>query len=146
MTRELFLLLILALAASCHSHADDAAAIGNSVDGRWQATTAELGGMPFPDEVRRSITLTVEGGRYTVMVGTQADKGTVAIDASKTPKALDITGTEGPNQGKTILAIFERTGDSLKVCYDLTGKARPTEFKTEKGTQLFLVTYGRKQP
>jgi uncharacterized protein (TIGR03067 family) len=59
---------------------------------------------------------------------------------------MDITGTEGPNKGKTILAIYEITDDTLRICYDLSGKARPTEFKTTKGTKLFLVTYNREKP
>jgi len=54
---------------------------------------------------------------------------------------MDITGTEGPNKGKTILAIYERDGDTLRVCYDLSGKSRPSEFKTTEGTRLFLVEY-----
>jgi uncharacterized protein (TIGR03067 family) len=56
---------------------------------------------------------------------------------------MDILGTEGPNKGKTFLAIYELTGDSLKICYDLEGKTRPTEFRTNPGTQLFLVLYKR---
>ena len=56
---------------------------------------------------------------------------------------MDIISTEGPNKGKTFLAIYELDGDTLKVCYDLTGKSRPTEFKTQKGVLHFLVTYQR---
>ena len=58
---------------------------------------------------------------------------------------MDITGTEGPNKGKTFQAIYELDGDTLKVCYDLSGKGRPTEFKTAEGTQLFLVIYTREK-
>ena len=58
---------------------------------------------------------------------------------------LDITGVKGPNQGKTFLAIYELKGDTLKVCYDLSGKERPTEFKTKPDTQLYLVTYRREK-
>ncbi len=65
------------------------------------------------------------------------------LDSSARPKALDITGTEGPNKGKTILAIYELDGDTFRVCYDLSGKSRPTEFKTKAETQLFLVSYKR---
>jgi len=36
-------------------------------------------------------------------------------------------------------------GDTLKVCYDLTGKTRPAEFKTTEGSQLYLVTYRREK-
>jgi uncharacterized protein (TIGR03067 family) len=59
---------------------------------------------------------------------------------------MDITGNEGPNKGKTFLAIYELKGDTLRICYDLSGQARPTEFKTKKDTRLFLVTYQREKP
>jgi hypothetical protein len=44
-------------------------------------------------------------------------------------------------KGKTFLAIYELNGDTLRICYDLTGKVRLTEFKTRKGEPLFLATY-----
>lgn len=54
---------------------------------------------------------------------------------------MDVTGTDGPNKGKTIPAIYELDGDTLRICYDLSGKECPKEFKTEKNTKLYLVTY-----
>jgi uncharacterized protein (TIGR03067 family) len=59
---------------------------------------------------------------------------------------MDIIGTDGPNKGKTFLTIYERDGETLRVCYELSGKSRPREFKTAEGTQLFLVTYTRQKP
>lgn len=118
----------------------------SSTDGTWLASAAELGGEKFPDEVRKSISLVIDDGKYTVMVGKNPDRGTVKLDPSKKPMEIDITGTEGPNKGKTFLAIYEKTGDTLRVCYDLSGKARPAEFKSEKGTLQFLVTYERRKP
>ena len=59
---------------------------------------------------------------------------------------MTLKGTEGPNKGKTYFCIFELDGDTLRVCYDLTGKNRPAEFKTAKDTLLYLVTYKRKAP
>jgi uncharacterized protein (TIGR03067 family) len=90
--------------------------------------------------------LVIKSDQYTVTVGAQTDKGTVKLDPSKKPKEIDIVGTEGPNKGKTILAIYELDKDTLKVCYDLSGKARPTEFKTKADTMQFLVTYAREKP
>ncbi|MFO0959240.1 MAG: TIGR03067 domain-containing protein [Isosphaeraceae bacterium] len=118
----------------------------DDLDGTWLATSAELGGKPFPDEVRKAIRLEIQGDRYTVTVGGGPDKGTCKRDGSAKPRALDITGTEGPNQGKTIPAIYERVGDKLKVCYNLGGPDRPKEFKTEAGTALFLVEYALQKP
>jgi uncharacterized protein (TIGR03067 family) len=119
---------------------------GDTIQGTWLPATAELGGKALPDEVRKSIMLEVKDGKYTVTTEKSIDQGTVKLNPAAKPKELDITGTDGPNKGKTILAIYERDGDTLRVCYDLSGKSRPTEFKTREGTQLFLVTYKRQNP
>ena len=117
-----------------------------AIEGTWLPSSAELGGKKLDDEVRKTIKLVVKYDKYTVTVGAAVDQGTVKLNPSAKPKALDITGTEGPNKGKTILAIYERNGDTLRVCYDLSGNSRPTDFKTKVGTQLFLVTYKREKP
>jgi uncharacterized protein (TIGR03067 family) len=144
MTLKQFLAFALVLSFS------GAALSGNgdndALEGAWLPSSAELGGKKFPDEVRKTIKLVIKDDKYTVTVGTQTDQGTVKLTPSAKPKALDITGTDGPNKGKKIPAIYELNGDTLRVCYDLSGKSRPTEFKTEMGTQLFLVTYKREKP
>lgn len=137
----LTLVLSIALAAS----GGDGKA-GDSIQGTWLPSTATLGGAMFPDEVRKTIKLMVKDDRYTVTVGKVVDEGTVKLIPGDKPKAMDITCTDGPNKGKTILAIYEREGDTLRICYDLSGKSRPTEFKSREGTQLFLVTYKREKP
>ena len=55
----------------------------------------------------------------------------------------DIKSEEGAKQGKTILAIVEIDGDSMKACYDMEGKSRPTEFATKEGTSHVLMLYKR---
>jgi uncharacterized protein (TIGR03067 family) len=139
-----FFSLILVLSVMQTARSDDPKD-SDTIQGTWLASTAELGGKPFTDEVRRSIKLTLKDDKYTVTVGKNPDQGTVKLDPSAKPKAMDITGTEGPNKGKKIPAIYELEGDTLKICYDLSGKSRPTEFKTTEGTQLFLVTYKREK-
>lgn len=130
-----------ALVVLCSSAAWGDDSKDNTLEGTWVPSAAELGGKKFPDEVRKTIRLEIKGNHYTVTVGAQPDRGTCKLDPSAKPKALDITGTEGPNKGRTILAIYERDGDTLRICYDLSGKDRPAEFKTEEGTGLFLVEY-----
>jgi len=113
------------------------------IDGTWIPITAELGGQPFPQEVLKIMKLTVSDGKYSVVVGETSDLGTINYFTDAEPKSIDITGTEGPNKGKTFPAIYERANDTLKICYDLAGKTRPKEFITEPNTQLFLVSYKR---
>jgi uncharacterized protein (TIGR03067 family) len=58
---------------------------------------------------------------------------------------MTIVGTKGPNTGKTFPCIYDIKGDTFRICYDLSGAKRPTEFKTAAGTKLYLVTYNRKK-
>ena len=145
MLLRLFVVLTLVLSFTLVASGDDAKD-GDALDGTWLPETAELGGKMFPDEIRKAMKLVVKDGKYTVTVGKQVDEGTVKLSPAAKPKELDITGTDGPNKGKTILAIYERDGDTLRVCYDLSGKGRPTQFKTRADTRLFLVTYKREKP
>ena len=137
--------LTLVLSFALVARGDDAKD-SDTNEGTWLPSTAELGGKMFPDEVRKTIKLVIKDDKYTVTVGKQVDKGTVKLNPAAKPKEMDITGTEGPNKGRTIKAIYERDGDTLRVCYDLSGKSRPKDFKTGEGTQLFLVTYKREKP
>jgi uncharacterized protein (TIGR03067 family) len=116
------------------------------IDGVWSPIEAEMAGRKIPDELLKAMKLTMADGKYTVTVGKTVDKGSYKLDPAATPKTVDITSVEGPNKGKTLLAIYEQTGDSLRVCYDLDGKKRPTEFKTAMDTKQFLVTYKRAKP
>jgi uncharacterized protein (TIGR03067 family) len=136
-----FALVLLFSQAAWSAHAQDEA-----IDGAWLPTSAELAAQKLPDDVRTSMKLVVKDDKYTVTVGKAVDRGTLKLNPSANPKAMDITGTDGPNKGKTFPAIYEQNGDTLRICYDLSGKNRPTEFKTEAGTQLFLVTYKREKP
>jgi len=133
--------LVLCFSPSVRS--DDTKA--DALNGTWVPSSAELGGQPLPEDARKSIKLELKDGKYTLTLGQRVDRGTVKADPSAKPKTMDITGVEGPNQGKKFLAIYELEGDSLRICYDLAGKARPTEFKAPPGSQRFLVTYKREK-
>ena len=117
-----------------------------ALDGTWLPVAAELGGQPFPAPVLATMKLVLAGDRYTVFVAGQKDEGTVVRVPGANPPALDITGVEGPNAGRTIPAICQARGDTLEVCYNLGGPERPTAFATAAGTQQFLVVYRREQP
>jgi uncharacterized protein (TIGR03067 family) len=139
-----FVVLTLVLSFSPATRSGDAKD-RDTLQGTWLPSKAELAGKKFPDEVRKTIKLVVKGDKYTVTVGEAVDRGTVKLKPAAKPKELDITGTDGPNKGKTILAIYERDGDTLRVCYDLSGNSRPKKFETKEGTQLFFVTYKREK-
>jgi uncharacterized protein (TIGR03067 family) len=108
-------------------------------------TIAELGGRPMPAALLKSISLKLDDGKYEVFGGEVSDKGKYTLDSTSKPTGMTITGTEGPNAGKTYPAIYEIKGDTLRICYDLSGEKRPAEFKSVEGTKLYLVSYSRKK-
>src|SRR6476646_3192366 len=116
-----------------------------SLQGDWVPVKAELAGQPMPDAVLKTISLKLNKNEYEVLVAGKADKGTWKIDPTAKLKAMDIAGVKGPNAGKKFPCIYELRADTLRVCYDLSGKKLPTEFKTKAGTKLYLVTYKRKK-
>ncbi len=126
-------------------HGEDSTA-APKLDGVWLPESAELAGQKLQDELLKTMKLKLADGKYSVTVAGQTDAGTVKLDPKAKPKTMDITGTDGPNKGKTFLAIYELGGDTLRICYDLSGKNRPTEFRSDKESQLFLVTYRREKP
>jgi uncharacterized protein (TIGR03067 family) len=116
------------------------------LEGVWVPADASFAGKSMPEQFLKTIKLEVRGDAYTVTGGKTVDRGTLKRNETAKPKELDIVGTEGPNKGKTILAIYERNGDTLRICYDLAGKARPTDFEARPGTQLLFITYKKAQP
>src|SRR6267154_5806052 len=101
--------LILVLSFSVTAWSGDAKD-GDNIQGSWLPATAELGGQMFPDDVRKSIKLLVKDDKYTVTLGRAVDQGNLKLNPTTTPKQLDVIGTDGPNKGKTFLAIYERDG------------------------------------
>jgi uncharacterized protein (TIGR03067 family) len=118
-----------------------------AMQGVWRPVEAVLGGTPLPQEVLQKITLKITGDKYEVTVEDEnGDKGVTRLDTSATPKRIEITSTEGANQGKTFPAIYEfKSPDSFKVCYDLSGSNYPAKFESAKDTLLYLLTYERQK-
>ena len=74
---------------------------------------------------------------------TQAGAQTIA--PSKSPKAIDVTLTEGPMKGVVLLGIYEIDGDTLRVCFDMGGKKRPNSIIDDRGQILPEVLAARRR-
>jgi uncharacterized protein (TIGR03067 family) len=144
--KTIILLSALSLAAVMTTFAGNKPDDAKDIQGTWLPVKAELSGKPMKEEIfKKIVSLKLDNGKYEV-TAESLDKGTYTMDAAAKPKVIDITGTEGPNVGKKIPAIYELQGDTLRICYNLGGDTHPTEFKSPTGTKIFLVTYQRKKP
>jgi uncharacterized protein (TIGR03067 family) len=142
MKHTLLIGLVLAISLRAVTAADSDAKI---IQGNWKPVTGELSGHPMAETVLQTISMKLEKGKYEVIADGRPDRGTYTLDGSTKPKGMTVTGTEGPNQGKAFPCIYELEGDTLRICYDLSGAKRPTEFKSLPNTKLYLVTYARKK-
>jgi uncharacterized protein (TIGR03067 family) len=138
-------MLVAALLAVGAVRADDAGKgdVAKHLFGTWQLTRGVVGGNPLPEEVVKKLRLELTEGKYNLTGAESPDRGTWKLHPDTKPPGMDVKGTDGPNKGKTFLAIFELDGDRMKICYDLSGQSRPTTFESKEKTLLFLAEYQR---
>jgi uncharacterized protein (TIGR03067 family) len=113
------------------------------MQGVWTPAKAVLGGKPLPGPALTSLRLEIKDKSYKVTTADGEDQGSLELLLDKKPLGMDVIGEIGPNKGRRIPCIFTFEGDTLRICYDLSLKERPTEFKSKPQTKLFLVDYKR---
>lgn len=114
-----------------------------SLYGNWKVVTAQSSGEEIPDGLAETMQLTLTETDYAVSVAGQSDKGTIQVDEMANPPRLTITGTDGPNAGSTLKAIYALDGGTLKIAYDRSGAAFPTDFDSYAGREDFVAVYKR---
>ncbi|HEY1375288.1 MAG TPA: TIGR03067 domain-containing protein [Gemmataceae bacterium] len=91
--------------------------------------------------------LVYEGTKWMIKVGDRTvANGVFAIDATKTPKQIDIMDESGVKNDKTKLGIYEIAGDTYKYCLAPAGKPRPKDFSSKEGTGDSLGVMKREKP
>lgn len=151
MKRLLLISLSILIAASARG-ADaekkpvDAAAELTALSGTWVMAASEDDGqkMPAEDLKKLDIRLTLKDGKYAVQTaGETTEQGAFTIDAAQKLKAVDIVPADGPMKDRKIQAIYVRDGEKLMLCYDLSGKTRPSDFSAKAGSGFFLAVYSK---
>jgi uncharacterized protein (TIGR03067 family) len=96
------------------------------------------------------VTLEIEGNSARVHIVTPQGvtvraRGEVRVDDSVSPHALDWVHFQGVNDQELpdVLAIYELTGDTFRVCNGGPDNDRPTEFKPGDGLLATVVTFQR---
>jgi uncharacterized protein (TIGR03067 family) len=123
----------LALAAAGGGREDEVKKEMKAIQGVWRGVSAERDGGEVPEERVREETVAFDGDRFTVRVGDEAVvEGTVKLDPSAEPKAIDAAVSKGQDEGKTLLGIYELKADEFRICLAEAGGGRPTEFSAGK--------------
>ena len=118
------------------------------LQGTWTATKAERDGKAADDVVGHRLSLT--GNRFQIQSadGKPLYAGTVRVDPSTTPAAIDFDHTEGALKGKAWQGIYALDGDTLTVCDNAPNldKGRPAAFEATSGSGYVLITFTRAKP
>jgi uncharacterized protein (TIGR03067 family) len=146
MTVQVGLLVALGLVFTADGDKEAAKKELDKFQGTWTIESLELEGKKQPEDASKGFKLVIKGDQFTSSQGDLVYKGYFKVDVGKKPKTIDITFTEGPEKGKTIVGIYELEGDTYKVCLNMNDKDRPKEFVSKEGSGHVLEVLKRQKP
>ena len=95
--------------------------------------------------------LTIKDNKYIYEVRSFSDSASLAsfsatykINPTTKPKEIDVTFEEGPQKGKTMLAIYSLKEEVLIICGGT--EKRPTEFISNPKSRDILFVFKREKP
>jgi len=115
-------------------------------EGTWRFESLQAAGEVRSFDDIRDSRLTIKGEAFTLKQAAGDVTGTFKLDATKTPKTIDATYTDGPQKGTTMQGIYEIDETTFKVCVAVDGLTRPTEFKSEAGSVHVLQVLKKEKP
>jgi|SRR6185369_9267112 uncharacterized protein (TIGR03067 family) len=115
------------------------------LEGAWVPIAASISGKELVVAELRVKYLVLDGHDYSIIDRSNqiVDSGEYLVNDNATPRTIDIVGRDGPNAGRSMLAIFELKDDQLTVCYDLDGQQRPENMQVNEDQLLLSITYER---
>jgi uncharacterized protein (TIGR03067 family) len=115
------------------------------LEGTWAPIAASVSGKELIVAELRVKYLILDGHDYNIVDRSNqvVDRGEYLVNDSARPWTIDIVGRDGPNAGRSMLAIFELMGDRLTVCYNLESGTRPDDLQAEAGQMMLSITYER---
>ena len=109
----------------------------DALQGKWTVVSMESDGGTLT--LAKDAVRVIKGDKYTVTLTPDLTiEGTFKIDPTAKPRRIDTKATSGPYKDQELQGIYEIDGDTLKICYGLPGKDRPTEFKGKDGCMLMV--------
>ena len=137
-----FVLLMVALLAGCKAVAGgDSADDAKSWQGTWKLVSTIYDGQPQTADME----WIVDGDHYTIRLDGQQHQDPYAFKLDPGRRQIDVVHHETPpgTYGGELKGIYQISGDSLTVCYDLTGNRYPTSFDAKPGSRQVLYQFRR---
>lgn len=122
----------------------------DQLQGDWILAKQTRNGEEVP-EAKLKASRTVKGNTFTINMetdqGPQTVKAEFKLDASKSPKEMDAEfKSEDGSESRTLKAIYELDGDTMKTCYGSEpGAERPKKFESKEGSGIIISVWKRKK-
>jgi uncharacterized protein (TIGR03067 family) len=114
------------------------------IQGTWHFVALEVEGAKITDGTFKEAKIVITGNEFATISKEASYKGKLTLNASASPKTIDLTYSEGPEKGNKSLGIYQLDGDTWTICVTLAGaKDRPTKFETKPDSGLALETLKR---
>ena len=84
------------------------------------------------------IQLVVKGNEFTLKGKDFAISGIFTIDASKSPKTIDVTLANTKDPDGKLLGVYEIKGDIRRSCFAMPKQTRPTSVRPPSKGYLML--------
>lgn len=116
------------------------------LQGAWTVTTLEMDGRQVPSGMLGGARIVVQGDRFTSTGMGATYEGTLELDASSTPRQINMKFSVGPEKGNINPGIYDLQGNTLKLCLATRGDARPSSFASAPGSGVAFETLTRGEP
>jgi uncharacterized protein (TIGR03067 family) len=114
------------------------------LQGEWVLVRMEVGGKEVPAERLASASLRVQGRQYRLTTRNMTFDVAIRLDARASPKEIDMTFLDGPNQDRTGKGIYKLEGNRWTICRSVRPEDdRPREFSSEE-VNYFIMVWERK--
>jgi len=140
------LLVVTAALAACAGNGASTASDERALQGTWTLSAGQAGGTALTANELADGRLAIDGDVYTLtLAGGETTTGTQVLDATKSPKTIDVVATSGPGSGTSWLGIYDLDGDQFRIVLAPSGEPRPTAFSTSADSGHWMHVWRRAQ-
>jgi uncharacterized protein (TIGR03067 family) len=113
----------------------------NLLQGTWQVSSWEESGKPITAREMKDRNVFFGGNVFMFRKGEKVfQAGAMQLDPSKSPKTVNLSVKEGEGRDGVLLGVYSIENDTVKLCFDPSGQARPKSFKSDADNEFTFVT------
>jgi uncharacterized protein (TIGR03067 family) len=116
-----------------------------TIDGDWSVTDGEYAGDKVPQSALDEMSLKLSRNTFDAKSGDVTSKGKITNQSRSRPPQLIFKIDTGNDAGREIKAIYEMTGEVLKIAFSMNGEF-PEDFSSNADNNNLVLTYKNNNP